>query len=244
MLQALRSVLLVTLLSSPLHAFAALYVHESGPGDFGLPAHNASYDDIFTSYDDASGMLHWDVTNAVKDGEGPMDGYWLVINAGGNPKQSNVNELAIFYADISSADPADHRLWVYAYNGENNSQSWDTPGIFPGDSSSSLSSDGTGFTIDTALINGFSDPAIDPLTWRGASFDGTVGIWFHPLWDLFTSTDDQGHLTQFAYQMQSWYDISSVPTNTPQVPLPSAFLLFCSGLIGLLSRKLRADGAR
>lgn len=210
-----------------------------GPGQYGenKDSWEAYYDEITSTYDATNEVLTWTTDNSRDSSGALMEGFWLVVNDGPNPKTADVNELAIFYADFNS-----DTLSAYAYNGLNNSKSWKDPGILIGDYSAGLIESGStqGFSIDVSAINSFTNPAIDPLNWKGAQFDSTIGIWFHPVWGLDSEIDPAGLLTKFKYSHSAWYDKAN--KSTFLVPEPSTIALLALALVGFFfSRKRKSE---
>lgn len=242
---ALSIFLLSTLGLLPLSSLAAIYSYEAGPGQLGRDSHNASYDRIFTSFNDDSEEFTWEAEGITKDGYGGPDGFWLVVNAGGNPKDAEVNELAIFYADLNT-----EQLWAYAYNGANNSNSWSDPGILIKsyvDGELSVSDNSFSFQIDATEINNFEHDEITESNeqnggaWSGVEFFDAVGIWFHPVWGLTSETlADSDPLTQFDYDKSSWFDTAYRDTHVSAVPLPASIWFLGSSLLALLGISRRA----
>lgn len=102
-------------------ALATLYLYDVPNADNG--GMGDRLDSISSSYNTSTNRFTWDVTfNSDSTG---VDGFWLVVNNGPNPKTTNVNELAIMYGDLATGT-----LTTYVYNGLNSSNSWSTPGIF------------------------------------------------------------------------------------------------------------------
>lgn len=250
--------LLISLFSAfwllPLSSQAAIYSYASGPGQLGHDSHNASYDRIFTSYNDDSEEFIWEAEGITKDGYGGPDGFWLVVNAGGNPKGADVNELAIFYADLNT-----ERLWAYAYNGANNSNSWSEPGILINsyfDGELSVTENAFRFQIDATDINNFEHDEITEANeqnggmWSGVQFFESIGIWFHPVWGLTSETLSDSiaempfltvgtapigdQLTQFDYDKSTWFDTEYLDTKVSAVPLPASIWFLGSSLLALL----------
>ncbi len=205
-------------------SFATVYEFNTGPGTFGRTSHNATYDSIFTRYDDSSNVLTWEVDNAVKDGN-LLDGFWVVLNDGpDNPK--GTDGLAIFYADFTADS-----LWVYSYTGANNALSYTEGPLL--DSFSGLTSTGTtrGFSVNVA--NAYSQVG------TSQPFSAQVGIWFHPTWGTTSVTNRDGSLDSWGFQSQSWYDRAGQNTVVT-VPEPTPFILLAIGLFAFLSRKQKA----
>jgi len=89
------------------------------------------------SFNNVTDRFTWDVS--FNTGPAEVDGFWLVVNNGPNPKQSNAKELAIMCGDMATG-----RLSTYVYNGANNANSWNDPNILLQTNSANIN--GTGFT--------------------------------------------------------------------------------------------------
>lgn len=206
-------------------ANATTFVYERGAGTFG--GSGGTYSGVTATYNDVSEQLTWEVDDAG------MAGAWLVVNGGPNPKVADENEFAIFFMDF-----VQDRLAVYAYNGQNNANSWIDPGIYLGDYSSSLiTGTSQGFSLDATLINSANVQTNGP-DWQGASFGDSIGIWFHPVWSLNAIYGTDGSIAEWNFGDQSWLDLSY--QNTRRVPEPATLGLFFAGLVGASVLRRRA----
>lgn len=190
-----------------------------------------------TTYDSASKAFTWDVTfsnGVAKD----TDGFWLVVGPGPNPK-GHQYEYAIMYFDGRTiGNPA---VTIYRYNGQNNSDSWSSPGDLLASSKiggqttitglSATETAGTRtfkFNVNAAGINSaFAPPPPQAVDWKGIQFGDKIGFWFHPVDGLSTSYNSNGGLTKFSYAANGWDDSENTPTPAPA----SAALLGLGGLI-------------
>jgi len=200
-------------------ALADLFVFED------LSANNGGFadklDSVAGSYNDISEQFTWDVEFNADPTD--VDGFWLVVNNGPNPKSSNTNELAIMYGDLDT-----NILTTYVYNGQNSASSWSNPGIYL--QTDSFTSDSNSFSIDlnAAAINDWSS---NPL-YTGISFDENIGIWFH----ISTGSNfvyDGNEIDLYNFSSQGWYDRANLTTTS--VPEPFSFSLLMLGLIGLFA---------
>lgn len=202
------------------------------------------YETVNTSYNDKTGEFKFAASFTTRDGN-PIDGGWVVISDGPNPKQHD-KEYAIMYID-----GVNERVTAYAYNGQNNSTSyrqndflgsWDLE-YDEGNGESSFS-----FAFDATEINARQD--IDS-GWKGLAFSDQVGLWFHAGRDTnvtySTAVDEEtGDETVTGINSFSsnakWYDSGALDTES--VPEPTSLLAF--GLIGgafAVSRRRNQNGS-
>lgn len=218
MLPTIKSALLVSALFLAPLTHASLFEFNRGPGNSGG---GYTYSDIQGSYDDQSGVLTWAADNFVNPNGELNDGFWLVLNNGGNNPRHD-DGLAIFFADFSSDG-----LWAFEYNGKSNPSQYTNDEYF-GSFSGALINEGTkrGFSIDVSDIYE-QLPTQQP-------FDENIGIWFHAAWGTTTTLTDNGRLNTWSYDAQRSFDRSDLTTTVVEVPEPSILLLFFIGFAGLL----------
>ena len=181
-------------------------------------------DSVTGTFNDVTNQFTWDVEFNADPTD--VDGFWLVVNNGPNPKSSDVNELAIMYGDLNA-----NILTTYVYNGLNNANSWDTPGIYL--QSDTITSDSNSFSIDldATAINAWGGA---PPEYTGIAFDENIGIWFH----ISTGSDFDyvGDLLDgYSWNSQGWYDKENL-TTTVSAPEPATLSLLLLGIAGLFSR--------
>ncbi|MEM8642966.1 MAG: PEP-CTERM sorting domain-containing protein [Cyanobacteria bacterium P01_G01_bin.54] len=202
---------------------------------------NTIHQTIKTTYDDVSQQLTW---RSKFTGTQAINGGWLVISDGPNPKD-HTKEYAIFYLD-----GLNQRLSAYAYNGQNNSLSWQTNEFLQSWSDAlTIGQDAQGntefsFSINAAAINARQD--IDP-EWRGVNFANNVGIWFHSSeLAAIAYTDSRISSMTWGVGPEGWYDTESLlttqqpsgPVRQEQVPEPTLMLgMAIAGGWGFLGRK-------
>lgn len=201
----------------------------------GLNNEIGSHQSIQTTYDALTGELTWSAKFDKKDNKLPNGG-WLVLSDGPNPKDKNY-EYAIFYLDGITKN-----LTAYAYNGQNNSSSWNSNpflqswengvNVVNNDTERTLS-----FSINTNNINSRTDLGDD---WKGVQYSNNLGIWFHEVKfkrnrdDLIAKYDQEGKLTQFNYQKSGWFDSGILYTSMQEVPEPGTMGAIGISLLGLL----------
>lgn len=224
------AVLSAVLAASASASATIIYDYNRGAGVFGGNS-GLSYDSVNANYNTGTEEFSFTV-----DYDGAAaDGGWLVISPGANPKNST-QELGIAYFDAQSGD-----AWIYAYNGQNNDNSWEeTPFL-------------AYFEDAYTTINGVATLAFDTTDLNaqletGFAFGQRIGIWFHPSADLTAAGSDQG-LTMFTPRSNGWLDTNwdgncNNPNNgcVTAVPEPSSALLLGLG-IGVmgLRRRMRAS---
>lgn len=206
---------------------AAIYQFEDNGANSGNAGFGDRLESISSTFNSDTEQFTWDVTfNAA--GAGAVDGFWLVVNNGPNPKSSNVNELAIMYGDLST-----QTLSTYVYNGQNNANSINTPGILLQTDTFSVSADSFSIDIDATVINSWAGGS-----YTGISYDENIGIWFHVSTGSTFEYDEDGNITNFSFSNQGWYDKAWLTTTT-HVSESGVFALLGLGLMGLASVRKR-----
>ena len=194
-----------------------------------LAASTASATVFYKDYHDAGIWHAYDdqaQTYSMKfSDDGSKDGFWLVVSSGENPK-TNAQEYAILYGDRAA-----NRITAYAYDGENNRNSYRT-GSFLGTFDDAFSEAGqhptygydmTMFSLDVAAINA----AFDTADWDGVQLGEQAGIWFHQAQGTQFSYDDAtGRITDFDISGQMWLDRAFDSTGQAGCP-PSSTNYFC-----------------
>lgn len=228
-MKILQTLLVASLLTITASASAGLQSFDVNPntgGAFG----NDAIDNISTTFNDDTQRFTWEAT--VADAADHIDGFWLVVNNGPNPKSSDVNELAIMYGDLTSGV-----LSTYVYNGQNNANSISNPNILLQTDHLSTSGNSFSFDISTAAINSWSTAATSP-DYTGVSFAEQIGIWFHFTSGSHFDFNGNGDITGYSFGAQGWYDVANLPT---QVSAPSAIALFGLAFAGLTLVRRKAS---
>ena len=227
-----------------------MYTFEEGPGSFGnqsLSDAERSYESIFSTYSTANQRF----TFSTDFGDSPADGFWMVVNAGANPKGIE-GELAILYGDLTTG-----HLVALEYDGRNASSSWrNNPEVLVDFGNAiQTSADGSSFSFDID-VSALNDPAIvgGSADWAGVQF-GTdadnpnqVGWWFHPTWGTDFYMPNNGGAGQastssarfsFSSFDNAWFDGAGMNATATAVPEPGVIGLLGLGLgmLGLLTRR-------
>ncbi|MEM6638812.1 MAG: PEP-CTERM sorting domain-containing protein [Pseudomonadota bacterium] len=229
----LQSAALAALLGASATASATLtYTYEfDRPGSHFGGGSGLDYNSISSTYNEATEQFSF----TVEYGTSAAEGGWLVVSPGANPKRSD-DELGIAYFDAASGD-----VWVYAYNGLNNSLSWQQ-GPLLGYFQDAYT------TVGNTATLAFDASGVHANLETGFAFGPQFGAWFHPIVNA-NIVGDQTGLTRFA-GTQGWFDVHnhgdcSNPrtgcVTSEQIPEPNSMLLFGLGLTVMgLRRRLMA----
>lgn len=197
------------------------------------------HESIKTTYNEKSNILTWDSVFSKKGENLPMGG-WLVVTDGPNPKDQE-HEYAIFYLDGASK-----KLTAYAYNGQNNSGSYQSnPFLGSWDNAVQVLDNGNerslSFAIDVSSINNRTDLGSD---WKGAKFGNELGLWFHASTNPAAKYNSDGSLKSFT-SAGGWFDsenASLVATETKDVPEPITGAIAAASALGMgstLKKRMR-----
>ena len=187
-------------------------------------------DSINSTFNPNSDIFSWDVTFSEQNGALP-NGFWLVVSDGENPKY-NVNEYSILYADT-----VNNVVSAYLYNGQNSSNSWNTPGEFIQTYQGVLNVTNSGNTrsismsLDVSGINAYTPNNGLGNDWDGVSYDENIGVWFHPVNLTNVAYDQDNKLTAFSYNKSGWYDTANQSaTPVAEAPIPGTVILMLAAL--------------
>jgi hypothetical protein len=162
---------------------------------------------IQLSYNPALSSLR--ITTAFKNNA--VDGYWLAISPGGNPKGVG-NELAILYMDLRS-----NKYAVYNYNGINGANSYNTAGsnavsfLKGGDAGMTRSGNTYTFNLNVDGIN--NGPLSGSGNWTGIEFGDKLGLWYH-FFDGDIRFNPDGSLQRLSITNSGWNDYVNLSTAT------------------------------
>jgi len=155
----------------------------------------------------------------VKSRDDSEDGFWLVVSPGENPKY-NAQEYAILYGDRES-----NRITAYAYDGNNNANSFRGGEYLATYENAFSSSNGmTMFSLDVGAING----AYDTAEWEGVGFGGQQGIWFHQSDDSNFAYNADGTIENYSFGGQMWVDTAFETTHARQCTDHNRGAYYCS----------------
>ncbi len=159
---------------------------------------------IQLSYNPALSSLR--ITTAFKNNA--VDGYWLAMSPGANPK-GNANELAVIYVDLKNSKYA-----AYNYNGFNGANSFNTPGSSPvtflkgGDAA--MTRNGSTYTFNLN-VDGINNGSIGGSNWTGAEFGDKLGLWYH-FFDGDIRFNPDGTLQRLSIVNSGWNDYANLST--------------------------------
>jgi hypothetical protein len=144
------------------------------------------------------------ITTAFKNNA--VDGYWLAISPGGNPKGVG-NELAVVYLDLKNDKYA-----VYNYNGSNGAASFNSPGanfLKGGDAGMTRAGNTSTFNLNVDGIN--NGPLSGSANWTGAEFGDKLGLWYH-FFDGDIRFNPDGSLQRLSIVNSGWNDYVNLST--------------------------------
>ncbi|MEZ5162916.1 MAG: PEP-CTERM sorting domain-containing protein [Fimbriimonadaceae bacterium] len=235
-------------------AQATTWNFDWAPGDGGATNSSAgALQTVTSTFNDVTNQFTFEFTIGPKYGSSKVDGFYLAMNDGPNPK-GKPGELAILYFDVKSA--TDLRLTAYGYNGKSSgaydswrdgSTAWGTQSPDKIKSSITDSSwvnnmfftqnaDGSrtmGIDIDATAINMHTPKyPSNGVDYDGIGFDENVGIWFGALKNMKTGYNSHGFLNCMDFDKVTYLD----GTNLEAVPEPGTMLVL-AGLGAIAARR-------
>lgn len=229
------------LMASPAQAVTFHYdwteadgLYENGQKVLSVNDRQGDYDAVSVSYDDNSSLLSWS-SSFTQVGNHQIDGGWLVLSDGPNPKQHD-KEFAIFYLDAS--DVNDTKLTAYAYNGQNSSNSWKSNEFLGSwDNAIQVEDNGDERTISFELDASGLNAADVSDSWKGAQFGENIGIWFHAGNRTNAEYNADGSLSSFNTKA-AWFDnTKAMETTAVPEPMTTAGLALMGGVFFARRRK-------
>lgn len=217
----LNTVAAVSFLAVSAGASASLHSFDVSPYTGGALGNN-QIENISTTYDSDNERFTW---STELDTHSEVDGFWLVVNNGPNPRSSSVNELAIMYGDLRKGV-----LTTYVYNGENSANSISDPAIWLQTDTLAMVGNTFSFDISTVAINKYDSPDKD---YTGVAFDEKIGIWFHYSTGSNFSYNSNGDINAYSFLKQGYYDVANLHATTLEVSAPALLGLFGLGFAGL-----------
>ena len=214
-----KAVIILSGLAVAATSQAGLYEYKANPRMGGQIGQQV--EEIRSTFDSGAQKFTWDVD--FTSNSSPVDGFWLVVNNGPNPKQSDTNELAIIYGDLETGIAS-----TYVYNGKNSADSIRNPMILLQTDTFNASSGGFSLDISTALINAWISPSSN---YTGIAFDEAIGVWFHPSIGSNFSFNANGDIVDYSYTGQGWIDFSN--GTAVQVSSPATLALLGLSLLGM-----------
>ncbi len=222
--------------------------YTKGQSGYARSDSGGTVESITTIFHPNTNRLIFDATFSGATSGGPLitSGFWLVLDAGPNPK-SHPGELALFYFDAATLSSP--KLTIYAYNGANVSTSWSdgdpvAAGNQPGDLIKGAFETGyiNALVAENVTIGGqvrrhlrFDIDATDIIShiplypaaspWFGTGFDRSLGLWFHSVNFMAATYEsntsgNRGAITQLMTVNEGYLD-AAARTTSGNDPCPS-----------------------
>jgi hypothetical protein len=195
-------------------ASAQTFTYDWNGGGISTSNYGGRLTDWIATYDNTGAQKTLAMTARFGSEVVTDDGFWLVLNAGGNPKAAPAGvELAILYGDLRT-----NRITAYQYNRQNDGNSfqgrnalqvWDNAFSFSNVAGTGQNQGrGYSFLIDVTALN-----SINTISgWRGAQFGTDIGIWFHPTANGVFTYAANGNITGIGGGY-GWFDTDRLHTT-------------------------------
>ncbi len=183
------------------------------------------------------------------DFKGIGDGFWVVLTGGPGPQSSAANgKFAVLLGDAATRKVTSY---VYEFTSntfegindlENRTHIATFDNAFEVDNSTAGKTTYS-FDIDASDINSYSGSGAGS-DWMGVEYGENIGIWAHPFKSNEVSYNADGSLANLDILYEGWFDTPLNPTASDPlvdtvivapdpVPVPAAFWLFATGVMGV-----------